>query len=41
MSLEAIEAIHVDWSSGAKTPGLETPIEIIRQMDLTPKNISD
>ena len=40
VSLEAIEAIHVDWSSGAKTPGLETPIEIIRQMDLTPKNIS-
>ena len=40
VSLEAIEAIHVDWSSGAKTPGLETPVEIIRQMDLTPKNIS-
>ena len=40
VSLEAIEAIHVDWSSGAKTTRLETPIEIIRQMDLTPKNIS-
>ncbi|MEO1540049.1 MAG: ABC transporter permease [Pseudomonadota bacterium] len=36
VSLEAIEAIHVDWRSGAKIPGQTTPVEVIRQMDLTP-----
>ena len=40
VSLAAIEAIHVDWSTGAKIPGQQTPIEEIRQMDLTPKNIT-
>ena len=40
VSLAAIEAIHVDWSTGAKIPGLETPIEEIRKLDLTPKNIT-
>ena len=40
VSLAAIEAIHVDWSTGAKIPGQLTPIDEIRQMDLTPKNIT-
>ncbi len=40
VSMEAIEAIHVDWQSGAKIPGQTTPVEIIRQMDLTPKAIT-
>ena len=40
VSLEAIEAIHVDWSSGAKIKGKETPVDQIRKMDLTPKNIT-
>ena len=40
VSLAAIEAIHVDWSTGAKIPGQQTPIEEIRQMDLAPKNIT-
>ena len=40
VSLAAIEAIHVDWSTGAKIPGQQTPIEEIRKMDLTPKNIT-
>ncbi|MEP2784300.1 MAG: ABC transporter permease [Pseudoruegeria sp.] len=40
VSLEAIEAIHVDWQSGARTPGKSTPIETIRQMDLTPKSVT-
>ncbi len=40
VSLEAIEAIHVDWSSGAKIPGQETPKEQIRHMDLSPSNIT-
>ncbi|MHA3916584.1 ABC transporter permease [Halovulum sp. GXIMD14793] len=40
VSLEAIEAIHVDWQSGAKTPGRTTPVEMIRQMGLEPKAIT-
>jgi len=40
VSLEAIEAIHVDWRGGAQIPGRTTPVETIRQMDLTPKAIT-
>ena len=40
VSLEAIEAIHVDWKGGAKLPGHTTPVEVIRGMDLTPKAIT-
>ena len=40
VSLAAIEAIHVDWTTGVKIPGQETPIDEIRKMDLTPKNIT-
>ncbi|MFD2249416.1 putative ABC transport system permease protein [Pseudochelatococcus lubricantis] len=40
VGLEAIEAIHVDWKSGAKIPGQTTPVEAIRQMDLTPTAIT-
>ena len=36
VSLEAIEAIHVDWQNGAQIPGQATPADTIRQMDLTP-----
>ncbi|MEM8872466.1 MAG: ABC transporter permease [Pseudomonadota bacterium] len=40
VSMEAIEAIHVDWQSGAQIPGQSTPIEVIRQMDLKPKAVT-
>ena len=40
VSLEALEAIHVDWSNGTMIPGKKTKIEVIRDMDLSPKNIS-
>jgi len=40
VSLEAIEAIHVDWRSGAPIPGLSVSAEQARQMDLTPKAIT-
>ena len=40
VSLEAIEAIHVDWRSGARIPGRTTPVEQIREMDLTPSAIT-
>ncbi|MEM1313202.1 MAG: ABC transporter permease [Pseudomonadota bacterium] len=39
VSLEAIEAIHVDWQGGG-FDGTATPVEEIRRMDLTPKAIT-
>lgn len=40
VSLEAIEAIHVDWQSGAPIPGVSISAEQARAMDLTPKAIT-
>ncbi|MFZ5964241.1 ABC transporter permease [Thalassococcus sp. BH17M4-6] len=40
ISMEAIEAIHVDWRGGAQAPGPATPVEVIRNMDLTPRAIT-
>ncbi len=40
VSLEAIEAIHVDWQSGAPIPGVAVSAEQARAMDLTPNAIT-
>ena len=40
VSLEAIEAIHVDWQNGAQVPGRATSADVIREMELTPKAIT-
>lgn len=40
VSLEAIEAIHVDWQSGGPKTGPATPVDVIREMDLQPKAIT-
>ncbi len=40
VSLEAIEAIHIDWQSGAPIPGVSISAEQARKMDLTPKVIT-
>lgn len=40
VSMEAIEAIHVDWQGGAQIPGQSTPVDEIRKMDLTPKAVT-
>ena len=40
VSLEAIEAIHVDWQGGMRTPGSGTAPQAIREMDLTPSAIT-
>ena len=40
VSLQAIEAIHVDWQSGAQIPGQTTPVDVIRQMNLEPGAIT-
>lgn len=40
VSLEGIEAMHVDWQSGMKVPGDGTDIDTIRKMDLSPKQVT-
>ena len=40
VSLEAIEAVHVDWHSGMHLPGIQVSAEKTRQMDLSPKVIT-
>ena len=40
VGLNAIEAIHVDWQSGAQIPGQSTPADVIRQMELTPQAVT-
>jgi len=40
VSLEAIEAIHVDWQGGGRRAGPATPEDVIRSMDLTPTAIT-
>jgi putative ABC transport system permease protein len=40
VSLEAIEAIHVDWQGGAQVPGQVTPPDEIRAMELKPSAIT-
>jgi putative ABC transport system permease protein len=40
VSLEAIEAIHMDWQSGARIPGATTSADEARRADLQPKAIT-
>ncbi len=40
VGLEAIEAIHVDWQSGARQPGEAVSVDDVRKLDLKPKAIT-
>ena len=40
VSLEGIEAIHVDWRGGRRTPGITIGADEVRRMDLKPKAIT-
>ncbi len=40
VSLEGIEAMHVDWQSGMKVPGEGTHADTIRTMDLSPNAVT-
>ncbi|HVY44166.1 MAG TPA: ABC transporter permease [Hyphomicrobiaceae bacterium] len=40
VSLEAIEAIHVDWQSGARIPGQSVSADEVRKMNLEPKAVT-
>jgi putative ABC transport system permease protein len=40
VSLAAIEAIHIDWQTGARTPGQTVTADDVRALDLTPKAVT-
>lgn len=40
VSLEAIEAIHVDWKNGAPVPGRSLSAKMTRRLNLTPHEIT-
>lgn len=40
ISLEAMEALHVDWMSGMRMPGKNVDASAVRQMDLRPRNVT-
>lgn len=40
ISLEAMEAIHLDWVAGAPLPGTAIPADQVARYDLTPKNVT-
>lgn len=40
VSLQAIEAIHLDWQAGVPMPGLAIAPEFVRKFDLTPRAIT-
>jgi putative ABC transport system permease protein len=40
VSLEAIEAIHVDWQGGARLPGQSVSADEVRRLDLRPKAVT-
>jgi putative ABC transport system permease protein len=40
VSLEAIEAIHVDWVGGARIPGVNIPTGQLHRFDLSPKAVT-
>ena len=40
ISLEAMEAIHLDWVAGVPMPGMSIPAEMARKFDLAPKQVT-
>lgn len=40
ISLQAMEALHLDWQAGVPLPGFSIPAEIVRKFDLTPREVT-
>lgn len=40
ISLEALQAIHLDWQGGAQIPGLSIPPELVRKFSLAPTQVT-
>lgn len=40
ITLEAMEAIHLDWQAGAPIPGMSISQQLVRKFDLTPRHVA-
>ncbi|MDR1545930.1 MAG: ABC transporter permease [Deltaproteobacteria bacterium] len=40
VSLESLEAVHVDWRGGAPVRGFHVPADMVKKFNLTPKSIT-
>ena len=40
ISLQAMQALHVDWMAGMPLPGRRTPADVVAQQDLTPRTVT-
>jgi len=40
ISLQSMEALHLEWAGGAPIPGLSIPPQHVRKFDLTPKSVT-
>jgi len=40
VSLQSMQALHLDWAGGAPIPGLAIPAPLLRKFDLTPKSVT-
>lgn len=40
VSLEAMEAIHLDWQAGVPLPGFSVPAQFVRKFDLRPREVT-
>lgn len=40
VSLESMEAIHIDWQGGMPVPGFSVPPALVQKFDLSPKTIT-
>ena len=40
VSLESMEAIHLDWQGGMRIPGLSIPPQFVKKFDIAPKEIT-
>jgi putative ABC transport system permease protein len=40
ISLQAIQAVHLDWQAGVPLPGFSIPPELVRKFDLTPREVT-
>ncbi|MDO4724238.1 MAG: ABC transporter permease [Comamonadaceae bacterium] len=40
ISLQAMQALHVDWSNGVRLPGRSVSAQAVRDMDLSPRSVT-
>lgn len=40
ISLQTMEALHIDWQGGMPVPGFRVPPELVQKFDLTPKSVT-